>query len=297
MAKPGYRAYSVAVTQIDRLTPNFVRVTFGSDDLATIGWDGPDQRIKVVLPLPEVGMEGFPSGEDWYQDWRGLPDDKRHPMRTYTIRGAHAGRRELVVDFVAHGDFGPASRWVGTAALGDELIILAPDATSGDAGGYEWRPGESKRVLIAGDETAAPAICAIVESLPPDASGAVFLEVPTAADSLQLTAPAGVEVTWLARDGHAGRHGTLLRESVGRWADGWMAAESTPPDGSVVEDVSAVDSLWEVPEAPQEAGLYAWLAGEASAITAIRRDLVTVRRFDRKRVAFMGYWRAGVAEG
>jgi NADPH-dependent ferric siderophore reductase len=295
MAKSGYRAYNVRVTRIDRLTPNFIRVTFGSDELASLGWDGPDQRIKVVLPLAGRTMADFPTGDDWYLTWRDLPEHDRHPFRTYTIRRADAGQRELVVDFVAHGDFGPASRWVGSASIGDELMVLAPDATAGDAGGYEWKPGNAKRVLIAGDETAAPAICAIVESLPSDASGAVFLEVPTSADSLELAAPAGVAVTWLPRNGHDRKHGDLLRESVGRWADDWTAA-TTAVEATPVEDPSTEEVLWEVPTAPQDDGLYAWLAGEASAITAIRRDLVSVRRFDRKRVAFMGYWRAGRAE-
>jgi iron complex transport system ATP-binding protein len=41
----------------------------------------------------------------------------------------------------------------------------------------------------------------------------------------------------------------------------------------------------------------AWLAGEAGAITAIRRILVGELGVDRRAVAVMGYWRAGRAEG
>ena len=41
---------------------------------------------------------------------------------------------------------------------------------------------------------------------------------------------------------------------------------------------------------------YAWLAGEASAITTLRRFLVREAGLDRRQVAFMGYWRMGRAE-
>jgi NADPH-dependent ferric siderophore reductase len=55
--------------------------------------------------------------------------------------------------------------------------------------------------------------------------------------------------------------------------------------------------VWEVPEARDDDGLYAWLAGEASAITTLRRHLVKELGIDRRRVAFMGYWKLGRAEG
>ena len=42
---------------------------------------------------------------------------------------------------------------------------------------------------------------------------------------------------------------------------------------------------------------YAWLAGEAGAITSIRRHLVKDLGIDRKCVSFMGYWKRGRAEG
>jgi NADPH-dependent ferric siderophore reductase len=43
-------------------------------------------------------------------------------------------------------------------------------------------------------------------------------------------------------------------------------------------------------------GIYAWLAGEAGVIRALRRHLVSERGIDRRTVAFMGYWRIGRAE-
>ena len=55
--------------------------------------------------------------------------------------------------------------------------------------------------------------------------------------------------------------------------------------------------LWDVPEGRSLDGdCYAWLAGEASVITALRRFLVREAGLDRRQVAFMGYWRRGRAE-
>ncbi|MFC6354886.1 siderophore-interacting protein [Luethyella okanaganae] len=305
MSKQGYRGFRVRVRTVDRLSPHFTRVTFTADDLADFGCFGADQRIKVVLPIDGRGVDAFPDHADWYQAWRGLPEGERNPIRTYTIRDARPAQREVDVDFVAHGDSGPASRWIATAAAGDELVIIGPDATSeAPAEGYEWKPGRAETLLLVGDETAAPAICSILEGLPADARGCAFIEVPTAADALAVSAPVGVDVRWLPRDamafdaaaaaiGGAG-YGSALVPAVRGWAESWVDAVRPGPEPEPAD--LGVDLLWEVPEGSADGDLYAWLAGEASAITTLRRHLVCDLGIDRKRVAFMGYWKLGRAE-
>jgi hypothetical protein len=58
------------------------------------------------------------------------------------------------------------------------------------------------------------------------------------------------------------------------------------------------DIVWEVPDgaARPERGAYAWLAGEAGVITTLRRQMINEYGWDRRAVAFMGYWRLGRAE-
>ena len=293
MPKPAYRPYRVRVRALDQLSASFTRVTLGSDELADLRVDGPDQRIKVVLPLAATGFGTFPCGADWYAAWRRLPDHARNPLRTYTIRRADPAARELVVDFVGHGDNGPASRWVGAARVGDDLMVIAPDGTSKEtAGGYEWRPGGARTLLVAGDETAVPAASAIVEGLPHDAVGAVFLGVPTAADAHAVVAPPGVEVHWLPRDD--ADHGQRLRDAVSGWARAHLA--TAPAPGPATEAAGEAEDLWDVPAEPRDDGCYAWLAGEAGTIAALRRHLVRDLGVDRARVAFMGYWKIGRAE-
>ncbi len=89
--------------------------------------------------------------------------------------------------------------------MGDELRIVGPAVPSSPAelpsGAAEFAPGDAERILLAGDETAAPAICAILEALDVATVGHVFIEVPTDADRLPVSAPAGVEVRWIARNG------------------------------------------------------------------------------------------------
>ncbi|WP_430592432.1 siderophore-interacting protein [Humidisolicoccus flavus] len=304
MTKPASRLYRARVVRSARLSPNFVRVTFSSPEFADLGTGGPDQRIKIIFPLPGSHTSELPEGEDWYSTWRTLPNEARNPMRTYTIRRADADARELDVDFVAHGDSGPASRWIAGEILGDELLIIAPDATSeAPIGGFEWHPGAATTVLVAGDETAAPAICGILETMRADAVGAVFLEVPEEADILSVNAPANVAVTWLPRARSASaKHGALLDQAVKSWAADWLSATETKAAAvnSTAEETALLNPesevLWEVPEERDDAGLYAWLAGEAGTITGLRRHLVRDLGVDRTRVAFMGYWKVGRAE-
>jgi NADPH-dependent ferric siderophore reductase len=75
-------------------------------------------------------------------------------------------------------------------------------------------------------------------------------------------------------------------------------------------DASEIDpDLWETPTwsssgatiedrrnaASPLANLYAWIAGESRMVTTLRRALVNELGVERAQVAFMGYWRKGVA--
>ncbi|OZB84068.1 MAG: hypothetical protein B7X32_08325 [Microbacterium sp. 13-71-7] len=297
-----YRTYRTTVARREQLSPNFLRLTLTGPDLVHFGTAGLDQRIKLVLPLPDgsftdVGQFDESVGMmEWYRRWRELPDETRNPIRTYTIRAVRPESREIDVDFVLHGTEGPASAWASAAGPGAPLVVIGPDARADETGGLEWNPGDAGSVLIAGDETAVPAICAIVESLPAHVTGSVYIEVPTEADALPLTAPEGVAVRWLARGSAA--HGLRLSAAVHAWGETRVAettASAAAPGSAEFADPSEDEVLWEVPES-SVGSCYAWLAGEASTITALRRHLVRGLGIDRRSVAFMGYWRRGRAE-
>ncbi|QGN48374.1 siderophore-interacting protein [Micromonospora sp. WMMD558] len=290
-----WRMFTVEVRAVHRLSPSFVRVTFTGPDLDRFADNGYDQRIKLAFPLPGERGARLPEGPDWYARWRALPEHERNPIRTYTVRAVRPELSEVDVDLVLHGDGGPATRWARRVRPGDGIAILGPDAGfDGDHGGIEFRPPAAGHLLLAGDETAVPAICAILERLPATAAGRVLLEVPEADDVLPVTAPAGVTVSWLARGGDA--YGSRLVPAVSAAATDLLAGAAGGAEEPVADvDVDA-EILWEVPTPAAPVPVYAWLAGEAGVIRTLRRHLVSERGLDRRAVAFMGYWRIGRAD-
>ncbi|HEY0249779.1 MAG TPA: siderophore-interacting protein [Gryllotalpicola sp.] len=322
--RPSYRPFRVTVKAVTTLSPSFLRVTFTGEELEDFGTAGLDQRIKIVLPLEG---DGAPAGFDhlricdplvvadgsWYELWRQTPETLRNPFRTYTVRGIRPQDRELDVDFAVHGDGGPASRWVRAARPGDEVVIVGPDDRStGWRVGLDWHPGSSRELLLVGDETAVPAVCAILESLSPEVRATAFLEVPDPADRLELGLDDDTRhrVTWLPRI--ADQRGARLIAHVRDWAEqnrGVVTPQALAahPVGFPVEldESDARDGiLWDSPGAPDPApatelgrnDFYAWIAGETQTVVTLRRHLVKELGVDRRRVAFMGYWRHGRAE-
>ncbi|GGF45173.1 siderophore-interacting protein [Microbacterium sorbitolivorans] len=292
------RFFRARVTRITQLTPSFRRFTVTADDINEYGDPGFDQRIKVVFPTATVSLDAMPTGEDWYTEWRALPEDARPPFRTYTTRAVRPG--EVDIDMVAHEPDGPASVWIESATIGSEILIAAPTIhATGVSYGIDFvPPAQTDEYLLVGDETAAPAIAVILEQLPREATGVVILEVPYAQDVAYLPEHPGFRVHAAAREA-GGRHEHL--ESAVREHAGALCPNGR---GSEVEEVD-IDSgiLWEVPRtakggaALKSAPLYAWIAGEASAVKSLRRHLVRDVGVDRRAVSFMGYWRLGRAEG
>ncbi|MDO5067863.1 MAG: siderophore-interacting protein [Propionibacteriaceae bacterium] len=293
-------AVIATVEQVQRLSPGFARITFSTPP--GFGGAGPvwDQRLKVLLP----GSAGVfrHEGDDWYEAWSALPEAERGVMRTYSIRSLTQTARcaTVVVDFVLHttpetaqGASGPASEWAASATVGDQVCLVGPSG-EGERVGVEFAPGGADRLVLAGDETAAPAMARILEDLPRDALGVALIEVPTAADQLPIDAPSGFEVAWLPRDG--AEHGELLAPRVLALA---------PGGGGEVVAGDAPEMIWETPTysglgealsgeaAPS--GTYWWIAGEAGVVAGLRRTLVR-RGIERCRIAFMGYWKKGRAQ-
>jgi len=293
-----------------------VRIKVVIPDLAGAGHGGPEpdgvkpgdaaQPVDHLAHLRPDALLETDEVAGWYRRWLLADVGERGVLRTYTARRfrpagdpANAGRHaELDVDFVLHvheeeGRLvgGPASVWAATAAPGDAVTVLGPNRRlcGPDYAGIEFRPGTAQRILLAGDETAVPAICSILESLPAGIAGLACLEVPEAADVQQVRTASDVEVRWLPRGSR--QHGEPLLEAV---------RTAVVPSSSVAEEPEEIDVdeaiLWET-TAGARAPFYAWIAGEAGVVKELRRHLVRDAGIDRRQVAFMGYWRQGKAEG
>ncbi|MGY5319606.1 SIP domain-containing protein [Neomicrococcus lactis] len=321
--------FDLDVVAVQDLGPSFRRITVSGDDLEHFGTnsDPLDLRIKALIPsardaetyqhmlglfadLRPGGTITASANITWYKTWLSLPERERGYMRTYTVRAQRpAGHpknvsqhAELDFDVVLHvrrenGELvgGPASVWAAEASVGDSLLLMGPNRHLADAsyGGIEFRPGSAQRILLAGDETAAPAICSILESLPPGIQGNAFIEVPAVEDIQGTSTRSGVTVQWLPRGSRP--HGELVSAAV-RSVVAVPGAGAVDP-GLEPEDID-VDAtiLWETTTGGSQP-FYAWLAGEAGLIKELRRYLVRDAGIDRKQVSFMGYWRRGKAEG
>jgi NADPH-dependent ferric siderophore reductase len=289
--------HRVRVARRERVSEGFVRLTFAGETLDGFADPGLDQRIKLILPLDGETTVDMPFTADWWGTWRSMPDERRPVIRTYTTRAVRPHDREVDVDVVLHEPSGPAGRFAASCRVGDEAVLLGPNARAAVyAGGIDFRlPPTARCVLVAGDETALPAIARILAQLPDGMRGTAIVEVPHASDGAQLPAHPGVDVQVLERG--AAPSGSLLDAAVRAAAPGLL----TISHGEEPEDVD-VDSgdLWEIPGedgiAIGDGPFYAWLAGEAGVIKALRRLLVADLGVDRRSVAFMGYWRQGRSE-
>ncbi|MFD7287758.1 siderophore-interacting protein [Streptomyces sp. NPDC059863] len=263
---------TVEVTGVRRISPHLARVTFGGPSLGDFTLDGPDQQVKLYFPrpgqcvprLPEAGTDG--DVMRWYGAFQAIPEAERPWTRSYTVRSHDPLRATIDIDFVLHGEgdgacAGPATSWARGAAPGDVLGMFGPSAyfaTPVPLGTTDW-------LLLAGDETALPAISTLVEALPEGARAVVYVEVVDAAEEQRFETAGEVTVHWLHRGGApAGRGGPLVAAV--------RAAEF--PAGSVL----------------------AWLAGEAGAVRALRRHLVAERGLDKRSVHFSGYWRLDLTQ-
>jgi NADPH-dependent ferric siderophore reductase len=292
-----FEFFDAYVVRTRRLGPTMLRVTFGGDALRHFASGGRDQRLKLFLPHPGQNAPLVPTGagDAWFTAWRAMDPAVRGIMRSYTVREQRRfPQDEMDVDFALHGVLdgagptgarsatgaagpavatgataasvpaGPASRWAANARPGDRVTVLGP--TVPDNAGVDFRPAPGTDwVLISGDETALPAVAGILEWLPPGTPAKVWLEVPHAEDIQELPTAADADVTWLVRENTTAHRTELHLASV---------ASAHLPVGTP----------------------YAWIAGEAGTVKALRRHLVNERGFDRKRVRFTGYWRLDATE-
>lgn len=265
--------FDMRVSATRWLSPGFVRVTLAGSQASVFAARGLDQRVKILLP-----GRGFPASFDddlmpeleWRRRWRALPVTDRPVMRSYTPSDVRPGRGELDLDFYVHERPGPASSWATSAVAGDRLLVSGPDIGRGQPlHGVQWRPGAASWLLLAGDETAFPAIRRIASALAPEVSAHVLLEAGDPDD-----------IAWLVADLHE-RHSvtvTLRSHKVERGARALAVAVSA----------------WLVDHGSEAAhsgdGFYAWFATESGEIAGLR-ELMGRAGISLERVHSQGYWR------
>ena len=248
----------VSLLQRAPITPRLVRCTFGGEDLAGFPAPDPAASVRVLFPAPGTTELVMPewNGNEFLLPGPGSGGGTRlRPfIRTLTPRFSRSDPAELDVDVVLHGR-GVASSWVEGAQLG------APAAVSGPGRGYTIAP-DAPPHLLAGDESAIPAMSQLLEILPASTPVVVHVEI-------------GDSVARHALPPHP-------RADV-RWHE--LPARAPPGDALVAAvEAAAIDD-----------DLRVWAAGEAAAMQRIRRHLFEARGVPRARTTIRGYWKHGRA--
>lgn len=259
MQRPENRKITpLTVSRNTQLSPSFRRITLTGPGLTDLQYLGFDQMVRFFFTREDQTELCLPtlSNDAWIAQTLLQPRSRRPWVRNYTIRHFRPDDLELDIDFVRHEDAGPASSWAERAKAGDPAGIL-------DEGIAYLPQRTTKWHLLVGEESAVPAILAILESSPPQLRAEVFLEVPTASDILEdFNTHEGIRLHWIPRSNHDMRPGARVLEEV---------KNASLPDGES----------------------YTWVAGEQQLPTGLRRYLVNDRKIPKSHITFSGYWRQG----
>ncbi|MEM6663435.1 MAG: siderophore-interacting protein [Pseudomonadota bacterium] len=244
--RPGPRL--LTVKEAFYLTPNMIRVTFAGPELDGFPEGCEGANCKLLLPEQGESRDRFAAR---------LASGDKIVRRTYTVRHFLAETQELAIDFVAHGDNGPASSWASHAVPGSFIGFAGPGKPKVTHFEADW-------YLIAADPSAIPVAAATLEALPRDAKGVAIFEITSAEDKQDIDAPDGIEMHWLV---HPDPHqASTAQEDLIRSLE-W-------PKGRV----------------------QTCIAGESGVIKPLRAFLHQEKELPRKDTYISGYWKIGMIE-
>lgn len=242
------RFRTVRLTAREWLTPGYVRVRLEGDDLRGFRSLGADDHIRVFFPAaPPASVEEL----------------RAAPSREYTPLEWDADAGWLELEFALHSSSGApegvAAPWAATAEIGASIGVGGPR-------GSLVITGRPDAWLLAGDETAVPAMRRFAAMMDADAVGRILVEVPDAAHELAIDAPAGVGVEQIHRGTVAA--GTALAARLDE-----LTAEDRPT-GSV----------------------FGFIAAEQSIVKSGRALLLDRWGLASDQIVVKGYWKRGEAE-
>ncbi|MBS1674600.1 MAG: siderophore-interacting protein [Actinobacteria bacterium] len=167
------RFRTVTLTAREWIAPDYVRVRLSGSDLAGFDSRGSDDHMRLFFPESST---------------QSVDELRASPSREYTPLSW--GEDWLDVEFAVHGDAGVAAPWAAGAPLGSTVGVGGPRGSmviAGDPDGW----------LLAGDETAIPAIRRFATLIPADTRARILIEVRGAEHEVAIEAPVAVE--WVRR--------------------------------------------------------------------------------------------------
>ncbi|MDD4865768.1 MAG: siderophore-interacting protein [Mycobacterium sp.] len=263
----GRPLHTFEVVSTEQLAPHMMRVLLGSNDLGSFVPNRfTDSYVKMVFVADDVDVARLPQPLT-LDSFAALPPEKKPSVRTMTVRRVDAAARQITVDIVVHGEHGVAGPWAASARPGQRIYLMGPGGAYTPDPAADWH-------LLAGDESALPAIATALEALPVNAVGKAFIEVAGPEDEVPLTAPDSFEVHWVYRGGRA----DLVPED--------RAGDQAP----LIEAVTT--TLW----LPGQ--VHVFIHGEAQTVMHNLRPYIRKDRGVDARWAssISGYWRRGRTE-
>jgi NADPH-dependent ferric siderophore reductase len=171
------------------LSPGMLRLPLRGDGFRA-DWPGrqPGEIVTLLFTAPDDPVVLPLAG------WRFPAGAPEQPWRNYTVRRHRPAAGESDIDVVLHEPPGPACTWAARAAIGAEVGYAGPRVDFAPCHDAGW-------LLLCGDETALPAIAAILEAAPRDRPVVAVVEVADAAAQLPIDVPPRGGVHWVHRDG------------------------------------------------------------------------------------------------
>lgn len=244
------------VSRKEYITPHYLRIYLTGPDMAVFSNTTVGLNNKILIPPAGVHKIHFPEFDFEKMEWIQPEESIRPTIRTYTHRGINLATNEIWIDFVVHGDEGPASAWAINTAAGAVLGVLMHSEKS------ELYP-KADHYLLVGDATAIPVLGAILEDLPANARGTCILEVHGPQEEQTLPTKAAIDFIWLHN--------------------------AAPAEGSALPEIVKQQSL-------PENSRFGYVAAEFSAVKAIRAYLRKEKNWKQEELYAYSYWKAGVAE-
>lgn len=230
------------VKQTYALSENMKRIQLTGDDLADFPMGCEGGYIKLLFPQACETQIG---------------DGSKPRMRSYTVRAFDKTQLTLDLDFVAHGDNGPASTWALSARVGDEISMIGPGVVKLPDMTSDW-------FFLVGDMTALPALSVIVEGLPKTAKGYLVVELLSDQDKPQLDLPKGMQLEYV------------------------INPNQETPSSLLADKVMSLPWFGE--------GGFVWSACEMSSMKQLRHYFLKEKMLSRDLIYISSYWKMGVSD-
>ncbi len=246
------------VCNITDTTPHLRRISLTHPSLKDVGELNPGAHVKIIVPH-EKGKEAI------IPDYVNSSNDRRNDRnqsvkRTYTIRKLDMVSGIMDIEFVLHGDNGPASAWATNVSINDYLGLGIKQSRKI----INW----SDWYMFVGDESAIPAIAAILESLPEGTPGSAFIVVNSSLGIFQINTKSSVKIYWLSREEEPSVNYRQLLKGL--------------------EDLEVPDAL--------HYSRYAFIAGEHDMVNTVKKHVSQQLGFEREELHATIYWTRGLTE-